>query len=257
MSDTPLPKDRAAQWLAKLRRPKVIAAAIAVGTVIIAIGSFADALKKIADAWESFTDPKTMSVTGLQNLVLATADEAGREFASKTQGKKALVARSEFASTEKLLRRISRLDPGNGHAIYYTGLIMRWTGDRPGSHTVLYSYIARMNQSGGVQKEDDGSPKYCFEYWRGYCKERAAWLNHLLALDFSKDAAEATHPQLALEWRRRAIERAEAAIRLNGGFSDPGQGTPTRILLEEQRGEVAKAEGRTAGGPVTPTTIIK
>jgi hypothetical protein len=239
-------KDPATKFLARLRRRKPIAIAVVIGIVVIAIGNFVDGLKKITEFTEKLSDPTPTSIPDLQRIVLSTSGQAAREFDSKTHGKAVPVARSEFADTQKLLRRISRLDPGNGHAIYYSGLIIRWTGDRPGSHTVLYSYLEGIRRSGALQAEDDGSVQYCSDYWRGFCKQRAAWLNHLLALDFTRDAKEEKQPEIALQWRRKAMEHAEAATRLYGGFSDPKQGTPTVVLLEQLRKEIAASQGTMA-----------
>ena len=245
MSDKKAPKDFANGFLARLRRYKIVGVLIIVGTIVGAIGTFAGAVTKIAEAYEKLFDPKPTSVAELQNIVLSTAKQAGQEFNAVTQGKEWPVARSEFAGTEKLLRRLSRLDPGNGHSIYYTGLIIRWAGDRPASHTVLFSYLDGTRQSGALQTEDDGGTKYCLDYWRGYCKQRAAWYNQLLALDFSEEAGKEKRPELALQWRQDALARAEAAMKLYGGFSDPKQGEPTVLLIDRLRKEIAAAQ---AGG---------
>lgn len=242
MSDKPTPKDPAAKFLARLRRHKLVAVVIVISTIVVGIGSFVGAVAKVLEAFEKFSDPTPTSVADLQSTVLSTAKQAAQEFNAATQGKQWPVARSEFARTEKLLRRLSRLDPGNGHSIYYTGLIIRWAGDRPGSHTVLYSYVDGIKRGASLQADDNGDAQYCLDYWRGFCQQRAAWFNHLLALDFSKDASEEKRPDVADEWRRKALERAEAAMKLYGGFSDPKQGTPTSLLIAQLRKEIAAAQ---------------
>ncbi|HEY5899044.1 MAG TPA: hypothetical protein VIV54_15855 [Burkholderiales bacterium] len=244
MSDKANDRDPAQGILKKLRRRKLVAWAIVAGTIVVGIGSFAGAVTKLAEVFEKFSDPKPTSVPEVQNTVLATAQQAKLQFDATTRGREVPIPKSEFAPTEKLLRRLERLDPGNGHAIYYSAFILRWVGDRPGSHTILFEYIERAAKADALQKDDDGLAKYCFDYWRGFCKQRAAYANHVLALDLRKAANDEKNPAISLKWRKKAIECAEAALKLYGEFSDPRQGTPTAVMLDELRKELAAAAAK-------------
>ncbi len=208
------------------------------GTVVIAIGSFVGAITKITDVVERFSDPKPTTIPELQNIVLLTARQAKEQFDALTASRQPPIPEKEFVETNRLLRRIARLDPGNGHAIYYKAFITRWLGDRPGSHIILFNYLEGASDANSIASEDDGKAKYCFDRWRGFCKQRAAYAHHVLALDLKRSADSEKNAEIALEWKKAAIKHAAAAVHIYGGFTDPRQGLPTCALWKSLRKEI-------------------
>jgi hypothetical protein len=224
----------------------VITLAIVIGTITIAIGSFFGAVTKIVEFIDRFEDPKPKTVAELQNTVRITALELKQSFESVTSGsgKTPPIPDDDFAHVRRLIARIERLDPGNGHAIYYNGFIVRWRNQRPQSHSTLFWYLERAKDANLHLPGDNGDTRFCFENWLGYCKERQAFIHHVLALDFEQAAREEPDPATSLGRLKSALDHAQDAIELYGEFNAPGQGMPTRALAESLRKQIAKAEQR-------------
>lgn len=230
--------------IAKIKRHRLATLAIVVGTITIAIGSFFGAVTKIAEFIDRFGDPQPTTVKELQDTVIRTATELKEEFESVTSrsGKAPPIPDSDFARVNRLIARIDRLDPGNGHATYYKGFEVRWRGQRLASHSTLFVYLERAKDPKLQLPGDNGDARFCFDNWLGYCKQRQAFINHFLALDFERAAKEEKNRAVALARLKAGLERAEIAIKIYGEFNAPGQGTPTRTLAESLRKQIADME---------------
>ena len=232
--------------IGKIKRNRLTTLAIVIGTITIAVGSFFGAVTKITEFVDRFADPKPTTVAELQNTVRTTALELKQSFESVTSGsgKRPPIPDSAFAHVRRLIARIERLDPGNGHVIYYKGFILRWRDQRPASHSTLFWYLDRAKDPSLHMPGDNGETRFCFENWQGYCKERQAFIQHVLALDFERAAKEESDPAVALGRLKAALGRAEEAIGLYGEFNAPGQGMPTRTLAESLRKQISEGEQR-------------
>lgn len=225
-----------------IKRRRLATLAIVIGTITIAVGSFFGAVAKIADFIDRFSDPKPITVVELQSTVRKTAVELKEEFESVTSrsGRAPPIPSSDFAQVNRLIAKIERLDPGNGHATYYKGFVVRWRDQRLASHSTLFMYLERAKDPKVHLLGDNGDTRFCFDNWLGYCKERQAFINHYLALDFERVAKEEKDPAVALARLKAALERAETAITLYGEFNAPGQGTPTRTLAESLKKQISE-----------------
>lgn len=228
----------------KIKRNRLITVAIVIGTITIAVGTFFGAVTKISEFIDRFADPKPTTVAELQNTVRATALELKQSFESVTScsGKSPPIPDSDFAYVRRLIARIERLDPGNGHVLYYKAFIVRWRDQRPASQSMLFWYLDRAKDPNLHMPGDNGETRFCFDNWLGYCKERQAFIQHVLALDFERAAKEESDPAVALGRLKAALVRAEEAIRLYGEFNAPGQGQPTRTLAESLRKQISERE---------------
>lgn len=240
----------------KIKRRRLVTLAIVIGTITIAVGSFLGAVTKITEFASQFvhskhrTEPTT--VAELQNTVRTTAAELKQAFDSVTSdsGRNPPIPDSEFARVRDLITKIVRLDPENGHAVYYNGFMLRWQDQRPASHPALFLYLERAKDPSVHMPGDNGDAKFCFDNWRGYCKQRQAFINHFLAIDFEKAAKEEKDRAVALDRLKAALDRADTAIKLYGEFNAPGQGTPTRTLAASLRKQISKWEQ-----PVVPPPL--
>jgi hypothetical protein len=159
--------------------------------------------------------------------------EAGRETPSAIR---------ETALQLKLVKQIEQVYPDNGHVIYYKGFKLRWKNQRPASHTLLFWYLDRSSQPNALLSGDDGDARHCFDNWLGHCKQRQAYINHVLALDFARAADDEKNRAVAVERLKAALERAEASLKIYKGFNDPEQGVPTKILEASLRKRIGDAE---------------
>lgn len=109
-------------------------------------------------------------------------------------------------------------------------------------HSSLSWYLERSKDLNLHLPGDDGATRFCFENWLGYCKERQAFINHMMAIDLQRAASEENDPAVALGRLKSALEKAETAVRLYGEFNAPGQGPPTKVLAESLRRQLLEIE---------------
>ena len=207
--------------------------AIVFAILLIGTAASGPALPTMRTLVDLVVYPEPASPAELQSAVVAMAREAEESFAAAIDRKRPPLARDAFARTERALARISRLDPGNGHALYYRARIARWSGERAASDAMLLDYLMAASVGDAMQEADDGDARYCFQHWRGFCKQRAAFVNYLLATDFSSSAAEQKDPGVALRLHVRAVRHAIAAAEIYGGFAKPEQGPWARVLVRD------------------------
>ena len=229
-------------FIARIKRHRMIAIALLMGSLVIGIGNFFDALNKIMDFSDRFLDPRPTTLDALQHTVVMTATELKSEFDSVTVGYLPPIPPSDFDQVNRLIKKIERLDPGNGHVIYYRAFILRWRDQKASSNTGMFRYLEQMKDAGLLWVGDNGDAKVCFENWHGYCKQRQAFINHVLALDFQREAGTEKDPAVALSRLKAALERARAAVDIIGGFNDPAQGESTKDLVVSLKKQIVQAE---------------
>lgn len=143
---------------------------------------------------------------------------------------------ADFSKTEKLIKD---LPPENGHALYFSGEIKRI---RDTNHFTSKSCIKMpLPNNFDLNEYHDDFNKYlniaatinttkiegvgssiCYERVNGYCLERIAWINHLLANDFYEEAMALSDPMMKQEKLKTALEHAKKAI----GYQPPNKTTP-------------------------------
>jgi hypothetical protein len=151
----------------------------------------------------------------------------------------------DFSESEKDVKEILSLDPANGHGIYYSGELKRianrnlFKGDCviPGAlkseagelefydddfnhYLDVERGLPAEERAGGVTSEA------CYARPSGYCSERTAWINHLLANDMYGEAMMSNDPMVQAEEFQRALGYANKAAELhqdeqhNPGFAN-------------------------------------
>jgi hypothetical protein len=138
----------------------------------------------------------------------------------------------DFDPSEDLIYIIKKLDPYNGHALYLSGEIERSIGGLSKGRQRFYEYL---EQEKGRTRNGEVGITACRNP-EGFCRERTAWIFHLLALDFyqyGKNLKSTGHP--AIEYQAAfstALKHACSAIAYfpPNGFGDALQGTATRAL---------------------------
>ena len=161
-----------------------------------------------------------------------------------------------FVDAESDVDEILKLDPRNGHGLYYAGEIKRVKNrslftDKScpipsglaENHGVLdvfendfYRYLDVEKSLPKTETIGDYSAEACYNRSSGYCPQRTAWINHLLANDLYEEAKLSADPDIKADKIRRAIEHAKTAISL---YRDPSQNegfvqcTPTTALIRE------------------------
>jgi hypothetical protein len=235
--------DQADRMMGKFKRHKAVAIAIIIGTFVTWMGSIFGALEKMI----SFFRPEVANHGQIDGLSMR--DAAGKlrqEFAAATEGNEPPVPEKRFAVVDQLIGHIDRVDPGNGHALYYKGFRLRWRNQRDASHTFLYQYREQAQKPGVLSVDDKGEVKSCVESLSGYCKQRWAFIDQMLAVDLERAANRTTSRVEAVEFRRVALCLAKEALGIHP-FTDPQQGSPTRVLVDRLQGDLLKAQRESEG----------
>jgi hypothetical protein len=157
-------------------------------------------------------------------------------------GRKPPFRNQDFDPSEDIIYIIKKLDPNNGHGLYLSGEIERSLGGLSKGRQRFYEYLELEK---GRTRNGEVGVTACRNS-EGFCRERTAWIFHLLANDFyqyGRSLKSAGRP--ALEYRAAfstALKHACSAIAYfpPNGFSDALQATGTRSLermLSEELGQ--------------------
>jgi hypothetical protein len=93
------------------------------------------------------------------------------------------------------------------------------------SHKCFFRYL---DMAAKCEKEPSAA---CGDPSRGYFRERAAWIDNLLALDEYRGGCLRNDAMRRQHSFQAGLPHAREAMRLfDGGFNDQGQGIPTRLL---------------------------
>jgi hypothetical protein len=163
-----------------------------------------------------------------------------------------------FAKAGQDINIILKLDPRNGNGLYYSGEIKRIKNQSlfteqscvrpeelaespnaldPYEHD-FYRYLDIEKTLPDNETTGDYSAEACYSRPSGFCPQRTAWVNHLLANDLFEEAKLTVDPKTKADKFRRAIEHAKAAINL---YRDPIQNEgfvqckPTTVLIAEAK----------------------
>lgn len=136
----------------------------------------------ITATWFYFNSKKDQEVRGLLNpIMIETATRLHTEFHLVVDHQARPISPSLFSRTEDLIRFLFRLDPENGHAIYYLGEINRFEGECLSSKEQFMRYLDILDTLPASEKGGDISQTICYARARGYCRQRAGWIQYLLA----------------------------------------------------------------------------
>lgn len=138
----------------------------------------------------------------------------------------------DFEASEDIIYVLQKLDRTNGHAIYISGEIERMLGGLSKGRQRFYEYL---ELEGDRTRSGEIGVTACRNA-EGFCRERTAWIFHLLANDFyayGKSLKLASRP--AYEYTAAfstALKHACSAIELfpPDGFNDALQAMATRAL---------------------------
>ena len=101
---------------------------------------------------------------------------------------RALYGNREYLEAEGLAATIIEIDPANGHGLYYGAEVYRHNKDLPNMRDLFQKFLAA---SEAFPTALTGSANDCYDRPHGYCLERIAYVNHLMALEYLRAAAEA------------------------------------------------------------------
>jgi hypothetical protein len=169
--------------------------------------------------------------------ILAEAGKRLRVRFNQVIARKPPFRSTDFDASQDLIDLISAFDDNNGHVHYFRGEIKRALGDVAKGESEFYAYLTAEN--GRTRTGALGAPP-CVNP-DGFCRERTAWIFHMLANDFYEDgmALKRDGQPDAQARLSTALQHACSAIKLfpPNGFNSPKQRIATqtleRLLLQQ------------------------
>jgi hypothetical protein len=161
----------------------------------------------------------------------------------------------DFETTKDGLDLLESLDNDNAQAHYFRGLIARAFGDPSKGRQYFYEYLNKEARVQPSTRDGPLGPDPC-KTPAGVCRERTAWVFHLLASDFRTDALNMEKAGLPVDeyysYFSDALNHACTAMKLfpPKGFGDPKQLMPTQNLVQNLSDKL----GRTCPGSSSPPT---
>ncbi|HEX8140894.1 MAG TPA: hypothetical protein VF544_25225 [Pyrinomonadaceae bacterium] len=149
----------------------------------------------------------------------------------------------DYTHNDELIRFISDLDPTNGHALYFRGETKRKKKTPGGSQEDFMRYLEIEASLPEEEKGGSTQQSVCTARPKGYCKQRTAWIEHLLASDFEKKGRQETEREKKRAAFQTALNYAKAALaNYPGGFYGDGQGS-TKVMEQELIKELDQISG--------------
>jgi hypothetical protein len=151
----------------------------------------------------------------------------------------------DLDSTRDGLDLMESIDSDNGHVHYFRGLIDRMLGDPGKGSQRFYAYLNKEDKSQPSTRNGELGYLPC-RTPEGFCRERTAWVFHLLANYFytegmnRKKTGQPNDPYDSLF--SDALKHACTATELfpPRGFSDPTQFIPTADLIRQLSTELGR-----------------
>jgi hypothetical protein len=117
-------------------------------------------------------------------------------------------------------RMILEIDPDNGHGLYYAGEAYRHFGDWDNMRDMFQKFLSA---AAGSPDSLTGAAHDCYDRPDGFCKERLAYVNHLMALDSLGSAANASDGSKIDTLHSTFAFESEALAHWPGGFPADGR----------------------------------
>ena len=175
------------------------------------------------------------------SVLVATSRQLRDEYRRSVNDPKTPGDPDKFGRVLLLTDILKHLDSGNGHALYFSGEVLRAQGKVQEAHKEFYRYFEVLAETQLLEDIGDTGSEYCYTLPRGFCRQRSGWIRHLLADDFYRQAQATGDAQERLSRYETALKHAETALRdYTGGFDGIKQGLPTRLIAQNAAEEIAR-----------------
>ena len=147
-----------------------------------------------------------------------------------------LFRKHQFEAVVDFAQLLAAIDQGNGHGLYYEGEGYRCLGRRTDMRGAFRRYLQIADHH---PESRIGDAYTCSQRPSGYCGERTAWVNHIMAHDSLRQARASSIPQ-AVNSTLTAIRYEREALRIRPqGFDQEGSFDSSCALLHAFSSELA------------------
>ena len=238
-------------------RPFLVVLAAALGTMLAAIAGFSPTFYgKIVPAvlasilvglgtWFTTFQLDNERKSFQSRLTLFQESFVDAASALSEGGRSELILKlAKILSTQTVLKHSDHVDdlsgivlkiaPDNGHGLYFSGEASRI---RSFDERALLAAIDREHMRGQFDRylsvertlppdQRNGAAKSCYDRALGFCAERTAWINNLMANDFFDQALQATDQQRALSALKSSCSYLSASLTLIKQLANPEDKMP-------------------------------
>lgn len=159
---------------------------------------------------------RTMSDNQRASLFLAMAGQMRNELRNIGPKLRSVGVDAALSSIEAQAGFLREFDPNNGHGLYFTGEAMRIRGERDMFRSIFRQFISIARQHFPSSFTDRSTAEVCYASAQGFCAERIAWIYHLLANDYLRDALDESERSAKKTKLQTALSDAETAIKVWG-----------------------------------------
>lgn len=156
----------------------------------------------------------------------------------------------DFNCVSGLATVLLEVDQDNGHGLYFLGEALRANAKQDSTQANILrgqmrSFFFRYldNESKLALGNRDGNAAACYERENGYCKERTAWINHLMANDYYQQAQDTADTEIKMHHLQRALGFVDNDLKF-GGFDEI---LPSRALKHKIQEELESLTHRSSG----------
>ena len=130
----------------------------------------------------------------------------------------------DFDCVSGLATVFLEIDQDNGHGLYFSGETWRVKAKQDPTRAdfflskmraFFFRYLA--SESNLTLSERDGDGAVCYQREKGYCAERTAFINHLVAIDYYQQAQNTVDKEIKMHQLQRALKFIKNALKF-GGF---------------------------------------
>lgn len=115
---------------------------------------------------------------------------------------------------------MTEIDHGNGHALYFSGEVLRGLRRQTDMRRAFQHYLAAAESH---EEAFVGDYRGCSASPSGFCGERTAWIRHLMALDYYRESLTASSTASRIDQLRTAFMYERGAMKLQtSGFKRDG-----------------------------------
>lgn len=111
----------------------------------------------------------------------------------------------DFNNVIPVITFMLKIDPKNGHAIYFQGEIYRLMNDYA-KFTEYFQRYLEIEESIGPTLTKVIDPKLCYNTPHGYCEQRTAWISQLLANYYYNEGIKAPNEKMKIKSFKLALE---------------------------------------------------
>ncbi len=148
---------------------------------------------------------KSRSISEKEIILTEASQILVKEIHTVTDNKHKDFVLEDFNKVIPVIKFLLKIDPKNGHAIYFQGEIYRLMNDY--AHFIEYfqRYLQKEGSIGSrLPKVID--PILCYDTPYGYCEQRTAWISQLLANYYYKEGVKAPDERIKTKSFKLALE---------------------------------------------------